>query len=64
MCVHVCVCVYFAYSKHYQMKVRRQQFENYRNQQELQKQQRAKISQLESMTGDATGQVGVAWKVS
>jgi hypothetical protein len=46
------------------MAVRRQQFENYRNQQELQKQQRAKIQQLESMTGDQTGQAGTAWKVS
>lgn len=41
------------------LKVRRQQFENYRNQQELQSQQRARIGQLEAITGDATGS---GWK--
>lgn len=39
--------------------MRRQQLENWRNQQELQAQQRAKISQLESITGET---VGSGWK--
>jgi hypothetical protein len=35
-----------------QLAVRRQQLENWRNQQELQASQRAKIQQMDSMTGD------------